>query len=88
MPHPMIRQIVNRCHVSDSNRTVIRYIISRLRDGYTTFRAMPRRQRRLLMRDAIAVHKANRALYTRVMRGNQRTTRKRKGRVAHPEQKI
>ena len=70
MPHPIIRQIVNRCHVGDSNRTVIRYVVSRLRHGYATFHALSREQRHILMRDAIEVHEANRQLYFRVMRGD------------------
>jgi hypothetical protein len=69
MPHPIVRQIVNRCHVGESNRTVIRYVVSRLRHGYRTFHAMSREQRHLLMRDAIEVHRTNRDLYIRVTQG-------------------
>jgi hypothetical protein len=70
MPLPIIRQIVNRRYAGDSNRTIIRYVVSRLRDGYATFHALSREQRRSLMRDAIKVHEANRQLYPRVMRGD------------------
>ena len=69
MSHPIIRQIVGRCHVNDSNRKVIRYVISRLRTGYATFRAMSEKQRRLLMCEVIAEHQKNQALYSGVMRG-------------------
>ena len=69
MSHPMIRQIVNRCHVSDSNRKVIRYVISRLKAGFRTYRKMSRSQRHTLMRQVIEVHERNRELYRRVMSG-------------------
>lgn len=69
MSQPLIRQIVGRCHVNDSDRTVIRYVISRLRLGYATFRGMPPKQRRALLREVIATHRKNQALYLRAMRG-------------------
>ena len=48
--HPIIRQIIDRdCHVSWSNRRVIRHVVSKLRDGQRTFRAMPREDRRTLL---------------------------------------
>jgi hypothetical protein len=64
-----IRRIVGRCHVSESNRRVIRYFISTLRDGHTAFRAMPRGHRQLLMSQIITAHQANQELYVKVMRG-------------------
>ena len=67
-PDPMVRMIVNRCHVGESNRRVIRYLISRLKDKYATFKALPKARRRALMTDAIRVHADNRALYRDVMR--------------------
>jgi len=69
MSNPIVRQIVSRCHVFESNRAVIRYLVSRLRNGYAGFREIPRNRRHALMRDAIKVHGSNRALYERVMRG-------------------
>jgi hypothetical protein len=63
-----IRRIVGRCHVSESNRRVIRYFISKLRNGHAAFRAIPRQQRHFLMRQVITVHKANQNLYLKVMR--------------------
>lgn len=70
MSNPIIKQIVDRCYVADSNRKVIRYLVSRLRRGYRTFRTLSRPQRRELMAQAIAVHQKNRRLYIKVMRGS------------------
>ena len=66
----MIRQIVNRCHVSESNRKVIRYVISRLKNGYKTWQAASKVDRRYVMETAIKIHKENRDLYYDVMSGN------------------
>ena len=63
----IVRQIVGRCYVGDSNRRVIRYTVSRLKHKYQTFKAMPREQRRDLMRQVIQAHRENRGLYRRVM---------------------
>lgn len=62
----MISMIVGRCHVADSNLSVIRYVLSRMNPG--SFRKAPRRQRRKLLRDVIREHQRNRQLYRRVMR--------------------
>ncbi len=68
--HPILRQIIDRdCHVSASNRRVIRHVVSRLTNGYATFRAMAPEHRRSLMRDCIAVHAENQGLYRAVMTG-------------------
>lgn len=63
----MICQIVNRCHVGQSNRQVIRYAISRLRNRYQTFQGMTRKDRKTFLRDCIAAHEANRYLYNFAM---------------------
>lgn len=68
-PHPIIRQIVDRCHVSRRHRAVARYVISRLREGWTTYRAMPREDRREMLRQIHQVHQENRAEYRAVMSG-------------------
>ena len=69
--HPIIRQIIDRdCHVSMRNRAVIRHVISRLKDGYMTFRAMPHEDRKELMRQCVRVHRENRELYCDVMSGD------------------
>ena len=67
--NPVITAIVGRCHVSLSNRAVIRYLISRLRRRYDTWRQMSRPIRREFMKQAINAHQKNRALYDFVMRG-------------------
>lgn len=68
---PILRQIINRdCHVSMRNTEVIRHVISRLKNGYETFRSLPRGQRRELMRQCIHVHRQNRELYFDVMSGD------------------
>ena len=66
---PIIRQIVGRCHVADSNLRVIRYVVSRLRDGKRTFLAMSREKKRALLGQTIACHAENRELYGWVMSG-------------------
>lgn len=68
----MIAMLVGRCHVSDTHREVIRYVISRLKRGHRQYRQMPREQRRDFMRAIIAEHNDNRALYRAVMRGDFR----------------
>lgn len=65
----IVRQIVGRRHVGDSNRTVIRYFISRLKRGYATWAGMPRAERKQWLRWVVEAHAENRGLYTFVMRG-------------------
>ena len=66
--HPIVRQIIDRdCHVAMSNRAVMRHVISRLRDGYATFRTMPQGDRKELLRQCRDQHRANRELYVAVM---------------------
>jgi hypothetical protein len=68
--HPIIAQIVDRdCHVSLSNREVVRHVISQLKSGYHTFRAMKKRDRRRLIEECVARHRANWLLYAAVMNG-------------------
>ena len=69
--HPIVRQIIDRdCHVSMRNRAVIRHVISRLKDGYLTFRALQREDRKELMRQCVRVHRENWELYRDVMSGD------------------
>ena len=63
----MISQIVDRCHVSDSNLSVIRYFRSRLVKG--SWRKLSRNQRRVMLRSVIDCHLLNRDLYRSVMLG-------------------
>ena len=66
--HPIVRQIIDRdCHVGETYRTVIRHVVSKLRGGWTTFRKLPRSDRRLLMQQCIQQHRDNRELYVAVM---------------------
>lgn len=66
--HPIVKQIIDRdCHVGESYRTVIRHVVSKLRGGWNSFRAMSRSDRRFLMRQCIQQHRANRELYRAVM---------------------
>ena len=66
--HPIVRQIIDRdCHVAEPHRAVIRHVVSKLRDGYATLRALPKAERRRFLEDCVAVHAANRAEYEAVM---------------------
>lgn len=65
----IVRQIVNRRHVGDSNRTVIRYFVSRLKQGYATWRTLPRAERKQWLQWIVAAHAENRGLYAYVMGG-------------------
>lgn len=77
--HPIVRQIIDRdCHVSMSNRAVIRHVVSKLKDGHKTFRAMPKVDRRRLMEGCISVHRQNWKLYAYVMHGTSQPKRKTK----------
>lgn len=73
--HPIIRQIIDRdCHVASSFREVVRYVISKLKGGFQTFRNMNQEDRQLFIDQCLQQHAANRQLYTEVMSGMQRTT--------------
>lgn len=65
----MLRMLIGRCHVADSNSAVIRYVISRMEHGNLTYRSQYRRERHELLRAIIKIHAENRALYTAVMSG-------------------
>ena len=69
MRHPIVSQIVARCHVGQSNRAIIRYFVSRLRHGYATWRTLTREQRKDWTRQVIAEHTENRGLYRAVVSG-------------------
>lgn len=69
--HPIVRLIIDRdCHVGMSHRAVMRHVISRLRNGYRTFRAMPPEDRKELLRQCRDRHRENRELYVAVMYPN------------------
>lgn len=66
--HSIVKQIIDRdCHVAESNRTVIRHVISKLRGGWQTFRSLPKSDRRQLMQQCVQQHHDNRELYRAVM---------------------
>ncbi len=65
----IIKNIVSRdCNVGESNRTVIKHVISKLKDGYNTFSNLPKNDRRILMSECIKWHSENGSLYDFVMR--------------------
>jgi hypothetical protein len=66
----MIRILVNRCQVHKSNRDVLDYIISRLKNGRLTWNQISRVERRAMIREAIEIHQENRNLFFRIMAGN------------------
>ena len=65
----MIKMIVNRCHVAESNLSVIRYVITRLADNYATWKTLTKKQRKTMMRQIIKAHAGNGHLYHYVMNG-------------------
>lgn len=66
--HPIVKQIVDRdCQVGESYRTVVRHVVSKLRRGYSTFRELPKAERRSLMQQCIQQHRDYRQLYAAVM---------------------
>lgn len=67
--HPIIYQMVARCHVSDSNRKVIYYCLTGLKQGRKTFLSWDRITRRTFLEQAIAAHARQRDLYDYVMKG-------------------
>ncbi|HMP71428.1 MAG TPA: hypothetical protein PKA76_18920, partial [Pirellulaceae bacterium] len=72
--HPIIRQIIDRdCHVAESNLTVIRHVVSKLKHGYVTFKAMPKGDRREFILQCIRHHRQNLKIYVEVMSGFSKT---------------
>jgi hypothetical protein len=81
--HAIIRQIIDRdCHVSESNSNVVRHVISKLRDGYETFRAMSKVERRKFIEQCVEHHGRNYKEYVEVMSGFRYTTEG-KGKAGH-----
>lgn len=72
--HPIIRQIIDRdCHVGETEKNVVRHVISKLRDGYDTFRKLSLVERRQFIEQCLTRHRANRREYIEVMSGFTRT---------------
>ena len=65
----IISQIVGRCHVAETNRQVIRYVISRLKAKEATYWAMPKDKRKELLQDIIEEHRDNISLYVDIQNG-------------------
>lgn len=65
----IVHQIVDRCHVGETPRAVIRTVIGRVRGGYRTWHALPRSERRAILKAAVDRHRQNQRLYRLVMSG-------------------
>lgn len=68
--NPIIRHLVGNCHVGMSDTAVIRHIISRLKEGYKTWKGLDKEQRKKFMRQAVYCHRENQGLYHYVTRGS------------------
>ncbi len=66
---PIINQVVSRCHVSDSNLSVIRYMVSRMKGKYKGWKKHGKELRKKGMTQAIYCHTQNKDLYYSVMSG-------------------
>ncbi len=74
--HPIIRQIIDRdCHVGESNRNVVRHVVSKLRKGVESFRGMSKADRRKFIEQCVTQHSGNYRQYVEVMSGFRYTTR-------------
>lgn len=78
-PHPIVRQIIDRdCHVSMSDRDVVRHVIGKLKHGYETLHGLSPPEREEFLAGCLWTHEENRALYGDVMTGQlSRPARKR-----------
>ena len=63
----MIRMIVGRCHVGESNLQVIRYVKSRMKKG--AWRKLSKAERKQTLREIIEAHSENQDLYHSLMTG-------------------
>jgi hypothetical protein len=66
---PILAQIVDRCHVSDSLDKVVGYAISRLKKGQKDFDTFPLSKQEKFINDCDKIHKANQKTFLHVMRG-------------------
>ena len=67
--NPMLQRIVGRVHVSKSNRYAIKYVISRLKRKYATWKDLPRNVRKDVMRQVITIRNHDFVMYAAVMSG-------------------
>jgi hypothetical protein len=65
----IVEMIVSNQHVGESYLSVIRTVIRKLKNGYQTFKALPRSERKKLLRQIVKAHKANRKLFQAVQNG-------------------
>ncbi len=65
----MISMLVGRCHVGERDSAVLRYVVSRLKDGKQTWRGISRERRREIVGEVVREHRENRQLYVDVMSG-------------------
>ena len=73
--HPIFSQIINRdCHVGESNKTVVRHVIAKLKHGIESFRKMTLDERTSFIEQCISQHRYNYREYVEVMSGFTRTT--------------
>lgn len=76
--HPIVKQIIDRdCHVATPAKDVVRHVISKLKHGYETYRAMPEEERSMLIEQCVRHHLQNWSMYVGVMSGFTRTFEKR-----------
>lgn len=66
---PIVKQIVDRCHIAESYSKVLRYMIGCMQGGKNCWRLLDRKTRRRIIADMIKVHDENRKLFNFVMRG-------------------
>ncbi len=72
--HPIIKQIIDRdCHVATPATEVVKHVISKLRNGYETLRAMPQSERDQLVEQCVLHHRGNFKEYVEVMSGFTQT---------------
>ena len=72
--HPIIKQIIDRdCHVATPAAEVVKHVISKLRNGYETLRAMPQWERDQLVEQCVLHHRGNFKEYVEVMSGFTQT---------------
>lgn len=65
----LVNMMVDRLHVGQSNRAVLRYVASRIKGGVSGFLRLSKATRRNLMLCALERHTNNRDLYRSVMSG-------------------
>ncbi len=66
---PIVRQIVDRCHIHDRLSDVLRYTLTRMKDKGKKYKGLPRKKRRQLMKMIQQVQKHNQKIYRYAMTG-------------------